>query len=143
VFREVTRTIEISHWGNIGVTEDFHVVNEVAELEGEFGRVDFVDYRNTNNGWALRLLETQLPRRAKGLWYGDIIGNVSTSLASRRDDGVKFTVIPRFPLMGGWQTKWSQGYNLPTKFYLYYDEMDHSKFVLNYTFFDQYNGIVA
>jgi len=27
-------------------------------------------------------------------------------------------VIPRFPLLGGWQTKWEQGYYLPNDLYL-------------------------
>lgn len=41
IFKNVTRTITISHWDNIQVDEYYELHNEVATLVGEFGRVDY------------------------------------------------------------------------------------------------------
>lgn len=41
IFTEVTRTIEISHWGNIKVEEHFALLNEGAGVKGEWGRIDY------------------------------------------------------------------------------------------------------
>jgi hypothetical protein len=61
----------------------------------------------------------------------------------KQDKEVKFVVAPRFPVMGGWRYTWTQGYNLPTKFYLQYDEKDPSIFVFNNTFLYAYDDIIA
>lgn len=45
IFKNVTRTITISHWDNIQVDEFYELHNEVASLVGEFGRVDFNEMR--------------------------------------------------------------------------------------------------
>jgi oligosaccharyltransferase complex subunit alpha (ribophorin I) len=41
IFTEASRTIEVSHWGNINVEEHFEISNEGAKVKGEWGRVDF------------------------------------------------------------------------------------------------------
>ncbi len=41
IFKNVTRTITVSHWDNIQVDEYYELNNEVATLVGEFGRVDY------------------------------------------------------------------------------------------------------
>lgn len=41
IFTEASRTIEVSHWGNINVEEHFELLNEGAKVKGEWGRVDF------------------------------------------------------------------------------------------------------
>jgi oligosaccharyltransferase complex subunit alpha (ribophorin I) len=41
-FSHVERRIEVSHWGNIAVSEFYELVNRGAELKGEFSRVDFL-----------------------------------------------------------------------------------------------------
>lgn len=41
IFKNVTRTITVSHWDNIQVDEYYELHNEVATLVGEFGRVDY------------------------------------------------------------------------------------------------------
>lgn len=41
IFTKATRSIEISHWGNINVEEHYEIFNEAAKLKGEFNRVDY------------------------------------------------------------------------------------------------------
>lgn len=106
-FPIVKRQIELSHFGSIGVTEHFELKNDAAELDGEFDRIklnSLTSYRQQNH--IFRKLHTQLPRRAFNLYYRDVIGNVTTSLATRESHYVFFEVRPRFPVLGGWQTKW-------------------------------------
>lgn len=38
VARELVREIEISHWGNVQITETYNIVHSGAELTGEFSR---------------------------------------------------------------------------------------------------------
>lgn len=52
IFKNVTRTITVSHWDNIQVDEYYELHNEVATLVGEFGRVDY----NERMVWALNEL---------------------------------------------------------------------------------------
>lgn len=40
-FKSAERKVTVSHWDEIHVNEKFHLVNQIAELEGEFGRIDF------------------------------------------------------------------------------------------------------
>jgi oligosaccharyltransferase complex subunit alpha (ribophorin I) len=43
-FKEVTKAIEVSHWGNIAIEETYLIRNEGAKLAGEYSRVDFNQY---------------------------------------------------------------------------------------------------
>ena len=90
VFTEATRTIEISHWGNINVEEHFEVFNEAAGIKGEFSRVDYNQYNPNDGKNAIKQLETKLPRYIRGLYYYDYIGNISSSEAYRGEDSVSF-----------------------------------------------------
>ena len=38
---QMTRLIEVSHWGNIAVEETYHVVHSGAVLKGPFSRYDY------------------------------------------------------------------------------------------------------
>lgn len=119
VFTEATRTIEISHWGNINVEEYFKIFNEASAIKGEFSRVDYNMYNPNDGKHAIKNFETQLPKYIRGLYYYDYIGNISTSEAFRSEDHVNFKIEPRFPIFGQWKTDWNQGYNIPTKYHLY------------------------
>jgi len=50
--------------------------------------------------YAIKSLETNLPRYIRGLYYWDYIGNISSSNAFREDDRVTFKIEPRFPVFG-------------------------------------------
>jgi oligosaccharyltransferase complex subunit alpha (ribophorin I) len=119
IFLEVKKTIEISHWGNILVDEYYDLFNEAAGIKGEFGRVDYQHWNPNIANYAIKSLETQLPRYVRGLYYWDYIGNISTSNAFRDIDKVKFRLEPRFPLFGQWKTDWNQGYSMPTRYHLF------------------------
>jgi hypothetical protein len=41
VFTEVQRTIDVSHWGNVGIIENYKMVNTGPSLKGEFSRVTY------------------------------------------------------------------------------------------------------
>ena len=58
VFTEATRTIEISHWGNINVEEYFYIFNEASAIKGEFSRVDYNMYNPNDGKQAIKSLET-------------------------------------------------------------------------------------
>jgi hypothetical protein len=45
VFNYAIKTFQVSHWGNIAVTEEYQIENIGAKLIGEFGRVDYDDGR--------------------------------------------------------------------------------------------------
>ena len=103
-FRNVTRTVSVNHWDKIQVDEFYQLHNEVATLEGEFGRVDYSEWMTH---YSIQWLQCSLPVEAHSLYYVDPVGNVSTSNAFRHDDHVSFRVQPRFPVMGGWKTTWN------------------------------------
>ncbi len=125
-FTNVERIIEVSHWGNIAITEFYNLKNFGPSLKGEFSRISFgsqgyQDPVSAKN--AFRGIEAQLSYDAWGLYYRDEVGNISTSKAYRDDyqNKVKLALVPRFSLLGQWKSNWEIGYNLPTKNFLYHE----------------------
>ncbi|XP_050433899.1 dolichyl-diphosphooligosaccharide--protein glycosyltransferase subunit 1 [Adelges cooleyi] len=114
---KLTRTIEISHWGNIAVTEVIDLVHHGAKLKGSFSRYDY--QRETTNGIAsVKSFKMSLPASASSVYYRDVIGNISTSNQRTLLDSVELDIRPRFPLFGGWKTHYTIGYNVPAYEYL-------------------------
>ncbi len=128
IFKNVTRTITVSHWDNIHIDEYYELHNEVASLAGEFGRVDYNELRTS---YDIKNLQSILPKFAHSLYYVDAIGNISTSNAYRDSDEVNFSIQPRFPIMGGWKTTWNQGYSLPSKNYIKYRNDKPNQYVFD------------
>lgn len=116
VVNEMTRWLEISHWGNIAVEETYHMIHQGAQLKNHFSRYDF---QRTPTHAAVKSFKTVLPASARDVYYRDEIGNISTSNMLTQDDSVEVELRPRFPLFGGWQTRYYLGYNLPAYQYLY------------------------
>ena len=143
IFTEVKRTFEISHWGNIQVDEYYNVFNEAAGLKGEFGRVDYQHWNPNIATYALKSMETDLPRYIRGLYYWDFIGNISSSNAHRDVDKVKFQMSPRFPIFGQWKTDWSQGYSMPTRYHLFSEADRPHRYIFNTTFLHDFNNFLA
>jgi len=72
------------------VDSSYNLINNGALLKGEFGRVDFNKYTSQQNGKnAMNSLSAELPYHATGVWYRDVIGNISTSNAFRSVNGAK------------------------------------------------------
>lgn len=117
--KQLTRTIEISHWGNIAVEETIDMYHSGAKLEGSFSRFDYM--RRQGGSASVKSFKTILPALAADVYYRDEIGNISTSnLRQTKNKGsVELELRPRFPLFGGWKTHYTVGYNVPVYQYLF------------------------
>ena len=139
VFNYAVKTFQVSHWGNIAVTEEYQIENIGAKLIGEFGRIDYDGINGGKN--ALKSIRAKLPMRSWGLWYRDEIGNVSTSNARREMNDVDLLLTPRFPILGGWKSNFDIGYNLPTKFHV--KTNNKGNYMVNLTFGMPYENMLA
>lgn len=111
------RVIEVSHWGNIAVEEHVDLRHSGATLKGPFSRFDY--QRSQDGVSSIKSFKTSLPASARDVYYRDEIGNISTSHMRELDDAVDVELRPRFPLFGGWKTRYFLGYNVPSYEYLY------------------------
>lgn len=116
IVNDMLRWIEVSHWGNVAVEETYHMSHEGAQLKGHFSRYD---YQRSPAHAAIKSFKTVLPAAARDVYYRDEIGNISTSNMLAQHDSVEVEIRPRFPLFGGWRTKYYLGYNVPAYQYLY------------------------
>ncbi|XP_033209967.1 dolichyl-diphosphooligosaccharide--protein glycosyltransferase subunit 1 [Belonocnema kinseyi] len=113
------RVIELSHWGNIAVEETIELLHAGALLKGSFSRYEYA--RESKSGQAsIQSFDTVLPAAASDIYYRDEIGNISTSHTRLRKDSVELNLRPRFPLFGGWKTRYIVGYNVPSYEYLFH-----------------------
>ncbi|GAA0173696.1 glycosyltransferase [Lithospermum erythrorhizon] len=129
VAEELVREIEVSHWGNVQVTEHYNLIHGGAQITGEFSRLDFqARYRGAS---AFRRLIAALPLRAHSIYYRDEIGNISTSDLRRDSKKMLMNIEPRYPMFGGWRTSFTIGYGLPLKDFLFQAEGKH---FINITF---------
>ncbi|BFZ08868.1 hypothetical protein BsWGS_11907 [Bradybaena similaris] len=133
------RLVEVSHWGNIAVEEHVDIRHTGATLKGPFSRFD---YQRQQDGYAsVKHFKTSLPASAHDVYYRDEIGNISTSNLRETDEYVEVELRPRFPLFGGWKTKYILGYNVPSYEYLFY-KGDH--YALKVRFIDHiYDDMVV
>ena len=139
IFTKASREVTISHWSSISIEEEYKLTNRLPKLSNGFGRVDYNPY---NIKYALTNLAVKLPVEATDLYYVDEIGNITTSRAYREEDKVDFNIEPRFPILGGWETYWKQGYNLPTKSYVRETE-NQNEYEVKIGFSHPFEGIVA
>ncbi|XP_058803946.1 dolichyl-diphosphooligosaccharide--protein glycosyltransferase subunit 1 [Phymastichus coffea] len=115
---KLERSIEISHWGNIAVEETIDLLHTGALLKGSFSRYEYA--RESKSGQpSIQSFDTVLPAAASDIYYRDEIGNISTSHTRIKKDSVELNLRPRFPLFGGWKTRYTIGYNVPSYEYLY------------------------
>lgn len=115
---QLVRHIEISHWGNIAVEEEITLEHTGAKLKGPFSRYDY--QREPDSGLSsVKSFKTLLPATATNIYYRDEIGNISTSHLYYLENTVEVELRPRFPLFGGWNTRYILGYNIPSYTFLY------------------------
>uniref|UniRef100_A0A0E0DPI2 Dolichyl-diphosphooligosaccharide--protein glycosyltransferase subunit 1 n=1 Tax=Oryza meridionalis TaxID=40149 RepID=A0A0E0DPI2_9ORYZ len=131
IAKEVIREIEISHWGNVQITEHYNIAHGGAKLKGEFSRIDYQSRPYIRGVSSFRHLIARLPPRAHSIYYRDEIGNISTSHLWSDSKKTQLEVEPRFPLFGGWQTTFTIGYGLPLQDFVF--NSDGKRF-LNITF---------
>lgn len=134
-FTTVSKDIEVSHWGNVAIQENYLLTHTGAKLRGEFTRSEYERIRHGEQAPAsFRTLVAELPRTAKDIYYRDCIGNVSTSHVRKARDHTRMEVDPRFPMFGGWESDFHIGYNLPSQNYLSVNNNDQDQYVLNISF---------
>lgn len=88
------RYIEVSHWGNAYIKDEYKLHNRGAKFRGSFSTIDFHKSRKDTGKNAFRSETIKLPVNAFGLFYRDEIGNISTSTVSVRV-GYYFTLERR------------------------------------------------
>ncbi|KAF9686587.1 hypothetical protein SADUNF_Sadunf02G0004700 [Salix dunnii] len=139
VAQELVREIEISHWGNVQVTEHYNIVHGGAKSKGEFSRLDFQARPHLRGASAFRNLVAKLPPRAHSIYYRDEIGNISTSNVWDDPKKTELLIEPRYPLFGGWRTTFTIGYGLPLQDFLFESE---GKRFLDFSFGSPINDLV-
>ncbi|XP_021902463.1 dolichyl-diphosphooligosaccharide--protein glycosyltransferase subunit 1A [Carica papaya] len=122
VAEELLREIEVSHWGNVQVTEHYRVVHRGAQSKGEFSRLDYQARPNIRGAPSFRHLHAKLPPRAHSIYYRDEIGNISTSKVWHDSKKTELLIEPRYPMFGGWRTSFTIGYGLPLQDFLFASE---------------------
>ena len=58
---KLTRTVEVSHWGNIAVEEILDIVHSGAKLKGSFSRYDY--QRNQDGVSSIKSFKVTLPNQ--------------------------------------------------------------------------------
>ncbi|AES74109.2 putative dolichyl-diphosphooligosaccharide--protein glycotransferase [Medicago truncatula] len=139
VAKELVREIEISHWGNVQITEHYNLVHGGAQSKGEFSRLDYQARPYVRGASAFRRLTAKLPPRAHSVYYRDEIGNISTSSLWGDSKKTELEIEPRYPLFGGWKTAFTIGYGLPLQDFLF--GVDGKRF-LNISFGSPINELV-
>ncbi|CAK9178291.1 unnamed protein product [Ilex paraguariensis] len=119
VAQELVREIEISHWGNVQVTEHYNLIHGGAHITGEFSRLDYQARPHVRGASAFRNLVAKLPPRAHSIYYRDEIGNISTSNLWGDSTKKLLEIEPRYPMFGGWRTSFTIGYGLPLQDFLF------------------------
>ncbi|XP_057469057.1 dolichyl-diphosphooligosaccharide--protein glycosyltransferase subunit 1A-like [Actinidia eriantha] len=122
VAQELVREIEISHWGNVQVTEHYNLIHGGSQLMGEFSRLEYQARPQIRGASAFRHLVAKLPPRAHSVYYRDEIGNISTSHLWGDSRKTQLEIEPRYPMFGGWKTAFTIGYGLPLKDFLFQSE---------------------
>ncbi|KAK8484208.1 hypothetical protein V6N13_065815 [Hibiscus sabdariffa] len=138
VAQELVREIEISHWGNVQVTEHYKLIHGGAQSKGEFSRLNhafsflwIMARPNVRGASAFRYLVVNLPPRAHSVYYRYEIGNISTSHLRGDSKKTELLIEPRYPMFGAWRTAFTIGYGLPLQDFLYESE---GKRFLNITY---------
>nr|XP_043631605.1 dolichyl-diphosphooligosaccharide--protein glycosyltransferase subunit 1B [Erigeron canadensis] len=132
VVEELVREIEISHWGNLQVTEHYTLVHNGARHKGGFSRVEYQSRPTISGVSSFKHLVAKLPPRVHSVYYRDNIGNISTSHLRTSYSKSELEIEPRYPLLGGWKATFVIGYGLPLQDVLF--ESDDGKRYLNFSF---------
>jgi oligosaccharyltransferase complex subunit alpha (ribophorin I) len=139
VMHDVLREVEVSHWGNVAVEEEYTLWNMGSTLVGGFSRADLMLRQAKAN--SLTSMTATLPADASDPYYRDIIGNVTTSNFRNEASKAVLEIQPRFPLYGGWKTQWYQGYNLPLQHYV--SVLEDGSYALKVDFSIPYDNVAV
>lgn len=130
---QVSRDMEISHWGNVRIEESFNLRHDGAKLKGAY-EPGVMDRRfGSGDPSVVTELRATLPRTADNVYYVDRIGNVSTSHFRRASKASYLEIRPRYPLYGGWKTDFIIGYDVSSRDLISFDP-NTFEHVLNVSF---------
>jgi len=133
----VVRDYEVSHWGNVRVSETYNLLNAGARLSGPYEAKSVYSFmygeRNPEPS-AVRSLKAVLPPNARRVSYTDRIGNISTSNFRQGYKRSTLDIRFRYPLFGGWKTDFEIAYDAPAHDFLRVDQVDPTLFVFNASF---------
>ncbi|KAF9674883.1 hypothetical protein SADUNF_Sadunf10G0173500 [Salix dunnii] len=132
VVEELLREVEISHWGNLQITEHYKLVHAGARHKGVFSRVDYQSRASVKGVSSFKHLLASLPPRVHSVYYRDEIGNISSSHLRTDYRKSELEIEPRYPLFGGWKATFVIGYGLPLEDFLF--ESPDGKRYLNFSF---------
>ncbi|KAM7264336.1 hypothetical protein ACFE04_002019 [Oxalis oulophora] len=135
VVEELLREVEISHWGNVQVTEHYklaHAVNIYSSVNFFLYRVDYQSRQSSSGVSSFKNLLAKLPPRVHSVYYRDEIGNISTSHLRTDSRKSELEIEPRYPLFGGWKATFIIGYGLPLEDFLF--ESPDGRRYLNFSF---------
>ncbi len=110
VIEKVVREVTVSSWNDIEVEEHYHIRNVGPTFKDGFSRVE---YSRNPKAYIANDFSLVLPKEAHSLFFIDVLGNITTSNARFEHEKVTVEAVPRFPLVGGWQTHFTFGYKLP------------------------------
>lgn len=143
---DVVRDMEISHWGNVRVSESYNIRHDGATLVGAY---ESTDYANMMYGGrlaeptAVRDLKAILPGGASRVTYTDRIGNISTSNFRRGRRKSVLELEMRYKLLGGWKTDFVIAYDVPADEFISLNQNDPSIHYFNASFGIPFNKPVA
>ncbi|XP_050210871.1 dolichyl-diphosphooligosaccharide--protein glycosyltransferase subunit 1B [Mercurialis annua] len=132
VVEELVREVELSHWGNLQITEHYKLVHAGARHKGVFSRVEYQSRPGSSGASSFKNLIARLPPRVHSVYYRDEIGNISTSHLRLEYKKSELEIEPRYPLFGGWKSTFVIGYGLPLQDFLF--ESPDGKRYLNFSF---------
>ncbi|KQJ81403.1 dolichyl-diphosphooligosaccharide--protein glycosyltransferase subunit 1B [Brachypodium distachyon] len=132
VVEELVRKVEISHWGNVQITEQYKLRHGGARHKGVFSRLEYQSRQSISGASSFKNLLARLPPRVHSVYYRDEIGNISSS--HLRSDSYKSELEfePRYPLFGGWHCTFTIGYGMPLQDFLF--QADDGRRYANLTF---------
>lgn len=82
-----------------------------------------------------------MPASARDPYFRDEVGNVSTSNFRNEDKKSVLEIRPRYPLFGGWNYTWYQGFNADLGSYVH--KAKSGKYVLNINFVENVKEMIV
>eukprot|EP00210_Caulerpa_lentillifera_P000821 g794.t2 len=119
IIQKAVKEVQVSLWGNIYVNENYEIVNAGARLKGSWSRLDYQKQKGASPA-VIEEFRAEIPRHSDMFYYTDDIGNISTSkIVHIINQGRIAALKPRYPLFGGWKTKFNFGYSTDIVGYLW------------------------
>ncbi|TVU50840.1 hypothetical protein EJB05_02231 [Eragrostis curvula] len=132
IVEELVCKVEISHWGNVQITEHYKLKHGGARHKGVFSRLEYQSRPSISGTSSFKKILARLPPRVHSVYYRDEIGNISSSHLRSDSHKTELEIEPRYPLFGGWHCTFTIGYGMPLQDFLF--ESDDGRRYINLTF---------